>query len=79
MTPAFLFDNRVLMEILGVSTFHNTRVKILNLAETETVELKNVNDPDKFQILASAYGPNIGHGLGGSSQGAQPWQGRRLN
>ena len=54
-------------------------MKILNLAETETVELKKVNNPDKFQILASAYGPNIGlgHGLGGSSQGAQLWQGRR--
>ena len=67
------------MEILGVSTFHNTRVKILNIAETETVELKNVIYPDKFRILASAYGPNIGHGhgLGGSSQGAQALQGRR--
>ena len=45
------------MEILGASTFHNTKVKILNIAETETVELKNVNYPDEFWILASPYGP----------------------
>ena len=48
------------MEILGVSTFHNTRVKILNIAETETVELKN----DEFRILASAYtGQTLGMGM----------------